>query len=68
MIKLTKHPLENRSYFISTDDNKRENQDQWTEIKCWLDDNAPGWFVSGSILTLPRLLPAVETYFALRFQ
>lgn len=68
MIKLKKHPLERRGYFISADDNKTENDEQWNELKAWLDTNAPGWSFHHGIITLPKMLPAIETYFTLRYQ
>lgn len=69
MIKITKHPLENRSYILSsTDNNQTETENQWIELKSWLNENAPGWRIEHGILTLPKSLPAIETYFTLRYQ
>jgi hypothetical protein len=67
MIKITKHPLEGRSYFLSTDDDRESNKKHWAELRAWLDTNAPGWVIDTGILTLPKQLPAVETYFTLKF-
>ena len=67
-MKITKHPLERRSYLISDDDDSKEEfREHWKGLRVWLDINAPGWVVNSGILTLPKELPAVETYFTLKF-
>lgn len=66
-MKITKHPLERRSYFISAAEDREENREQWRELRAWLDANAPGWVINTGILTLPKDLPAIETYFTLKF-
>lgn len=69
-MKLVKHPLENRSYFYSFDyGSKESNMDEWTQLVQWLDTNAPGWVLDTytNILTLPKNLPEIETYFTIKF-
>jgi hypothetical protein len=67
MIKIIKHPLERRSYILSPDEDKESTRTDWVDLKSWLDFNAPGWVINSGILTLPKDLPAIETYFTLRY-
>ena len=61
-IRLTKHPLETRSYLIS-----ECSKTEWFELQDWLNANAPGWSVSASILTLPKNVGAAHTFLELRY-
>jgi hypothetical protein len=67
MIKITKHPLERRSYMLTADEDKTANREDWKELQSWLNANASGWVLNSGILTLPKELPSIETYFTLRF-
>jgi hypothetical protein len=66
-MKITKMPFERRSYILTPDEDKEVNREEWKDLRTWLDSNAPGWALNTGILTLPKDLPSIETYFTLRF-